>query len=195
METTLNLKFLKNKKVLITGITGMVGSHLADFLFKESKCKIFGLIRWRSPLENLEFLIPSVNQEKRVKLLYGDLNDETSLNAVMEEVRPDYIFHLAAQSFPQTSFSEPINTLNTNILGTARLLEAVKRFSKKSVIHVCSSSEVFGKVPKHKVPINEDCDFHPASPYAISKVGTDLLGKFYREAYGLNIFVTRMLRP
>lgn len=192
METTLNLKFLKNKKVLITGITGMVGSHLADFLFKESKCKIFGLIRWRSPLENLEFLIPSVNQEKRVKLLYGDLNDETSLNAVMEEVRPDYIFHLAAQSFPQTSFSEPINTLNTNILGTARLLEAVKRFSKKSVIHVCSSSEVFGKVPKHKVPINEDCDFHPASPYAISKVGTDLLGKFYREAYGLNIFVTRM---
>ena len=74
METTLNLKFLKNKKVLITGITGMVGSHLADFLFKESKCKIFGLIRWRSPLENLEFLIPSVNQEKRVKLLYGDLN-------------------------------------------------------------------------------------------------------------------------
>ena len=69
--------------------------------FKESKCKIFGLIRWRSPLENLEFLIPSVNQEKRVKLLYGDLNDEAFLNAVMEEVRPDYIFHLAIRAYKQ----------------------------------------------------------------------------------------------
>lgn len=192
METSLKLKFLYKKRVFITGISGMVGSHLADFLFNKSKCEIFGLIRWRSPLENLEYLIPHINKEKRIKLLYGDLNDETSLNKAIENVKPHYIFHLAAQSFPQTSFSEPINTLNTNILGTARLLEAVKRFSPKSVIHVCSSSEVFGKVSKEKIPIKEDCNFHPASPYAISKVGTDLLGKFYNEAYGLNIFITRM---
>lgn len=192
MKKSLDLSFLNKKKVLITGISGMVGSHLADFLFKFSKCKIFGMIRWRSTLENLDQLIPSINNEKRIKLLYADLNDTTSIYRVVEEVRPNYIFHLAAQSFPQTSFTEPINTLSTNILGTARLLEAVKRFSPKSIVHICSSSEVFGKVPKNMTPINEDCNFHPASPYAISKVGADLLGKFYHEAYGINIFVTRM---
>jgi len=193
MTKSLNLSFLNNKRVLITGISGMVGSHLADFLFQYSKCKIFGLIRWRSPLENLEKLIPSINNnEKKVKLLYGDLNDTVSIYRVIEEVRPNYIFHLAAQSYPQTSFIEPINTLSTNILGTARLLEAAKKLSPKCVIHVCSSSEIFGKVPKNMTPINEECNFHPTSPYAISKVGTDLLGKFYKEAYGMNIFVTRM---
>jgi GDP-mannose 4,6-dehydratase len=193
MESHLNTKFLAKKRVLITGISGMVGSHLADFLFKNTKSIIFGMIRCRSPLENLEYLIPEINKNnKRINLVYGDLNDSISLDRVIKTVKPAYIFHLAAQSFPQISFYEPISTLNTNILGTARLLESIKKYAPNSVIHVCSSSEVFGKVPKENVPIDENCSFHPASPYAISKVGTDLLAKFYYEAYGLKVFTTRM---
>jgi len=110
----------------------------------------------------------------------------------MQDVKPDYIFHLAAQSYPKTSFDAPIDTLNTNILGTCKLLEAVRLIGIKPIIHVCASSEVFGRVPKEKLPINEECTFHPASPYAISKVGTDLVGRYYAEAYNLTVMTTRM---
>jgi GDPmannose 4,6-dehydratase len=99
---------------------------------------------------------------------------------------------LAAQSFPKTSFTAPLDTLNINIQGTTRLLEACKKWCPSAVIHVCASSEVFGRVPKEKLPIDEECSFHPASPYAISKVGTDLGGRFYAEAYNMNIMTTRM---
>jgi GDPmannose 4,6-dehydratase len=106
---------------------------------------------------------------------------------------PDFVFHLAAQSYPQTSFTSPLQTLDTNILGTERLLEALRRCKGiDPVIHVCSSSEVFGRVPKEKLPINEECSFHPASPYAISKIGTDMVGRFHAEAYGQKVVVTRM---
>lgn len=186
------MKKLKNKKIFITGITGMVGSHLADFLFKNTASKIHGLIRWRSKLENLKNLIPEINSSNRIHLHYGDLNDEISIDKIIKKIKPDYIYHLAAQSYPQTSFTEPVYTLSTNILGTLRVLEAVKKYAPKANIHVCSSSEVFGRVKKEKLPINEECSFHPASPYAISKVGTDLIAKFYHEAYGLKVQITRM---
>jgi len=111
-------------------------------------------------------------------------------------VRPDYIFHLAAQSYPLTSFTAPIDTLNTNILGTCRLMEAVHAVDRcEPVIHICASSEVFGKIPVEKKPaygIHEECPFHPASPYAISKVGTDLLGRYYAQAYEMKVMTTRM---
>jgi GDPmannose 4,6-dehydratase len=91
------------------------------------------------------------------------------------------------------SFDAPIETLQTNILGTANLLEALRKSQyKHAITHVCASSEVFGRVPKEKLPIDEECNFHPASPYAISKVGTDLVGRYYAEAYGMNIMTTRM---
>jgi GDPmannose 4,6-dehydratase len=100
---------------------------------------------------------------------------------------------LAAQSFPQTSFTSPINTFDTNIQGTENLLETLRKSPNLDPwIHVCSSSEVFGRVPKEKVPINEECSFHPASPYAISKVGTDLIGRFHAEAYDQKVLITRM---
>ena len=105
---------------------------------------------------------------------------------------PKYVFHLAAQSFPQTSFVIPQDTINTNIVGTLNLLESIRINKRNPIIHICSSSEVFGRVPKEKVPIDEECSYHPASPYAISKVGTDLLGRFYYEAYGLHTLTTRM---
>ena len=179
-------------KALITGITGMVGSHLADFLLKETDWDIYGLIRWRSPLDNIEHLLQNINNNHRVFLSYGDLNDEGSLYYVLKDLKPDYLFHLAAQSYPKTSFNSPVDTLNTNIIGTAKLLEVVRKLSIDPWIHVCSSSEIFGRVSKDKLPIDEECSFHPASPYAISKVGADLIGRFYAEAYGIKTISSRM---
>nr|WP_321397863.1 GDP-mannose 4,6-dehydratase [uncultured Desulfobacter sp.] len=180
-------------KALITGITGMVGSHLADYLLKNTDWDIFGMCRWRSPMDNLEHLLDLANRKERLFFVHGDLCDLISLQDTINKSRPDYIFHLAAQSYPTTSFTSPIATLDTNILGTTRLLEAVlKNSTVDPVIHVCASSEVFGRVPREKLPINEECSFHPASPYSISKIGTDMIGRFYAEAYGMKVMTTRM---
>lgn len=180
------------RKVLITGITGMVGSHLAEFLLINTDWHIFGMTRWRSPLRNLRNLMEEVNRSERITLVEGDLLDQGSLIRVIETSQPDIIFHLAAQSFPTASFSSPAVTLDTNILGTLRLFEAVRMCKLDPIIHCCSSSEVFGRVPSQLVPIKEETPFHPASPYSISKIGTDNLGRFYFEAYGMKILTTRM---
>ena len=179
-------------RALITGITGMVGSHLADYLLENTDWDIYGMCRWRSPLDNIEALIPRMNAGDRVFKVYGELRDYVSIENAVTRANPDFVFHLAAQSNPQTSFTAPLDTLDTNIEGTARLLEVLRKHKKDAVIHVCSSSEVFGRVPKEKVPIDEECSFHPASPYAISKVGTDLLGRHYAEAYNMTVVTTRM---
>ncbi len=179
-------------RALITGITGMVGSHLAEFLLENTDWDIYGVCRWRSPLDNVESLIPRINAGDRVFQLYGDLRDSLSMQDVVKKAQPDYVFHLAAQSFPRVSFEAPLDTYNTNIEGTARVLEALKEYKSDAVVHVCASSEVFGRVSKDKLPINEECTFHPASPYAISKVGTDLIGRYYAEAFGMTCMTTRM---
>ncbi len=183
---------MTKKRALITGITGMVGSHLADYLLAKTDWDIIGMCRWRSPLDNISHLLPLINKNERIKLVYGDLRDSSSIDYVVRESLPDYVFHLAAQSFPQTSFTAPLDTYETNIQGTSRVLEALRQYKSDAVIHICASSEVFGRVPKEKIPINEECTFHPASPYAISKVGTDLVGRFYAEAYNMTVMTTRM---
>jgi GDP-mannose 4,6-dehydratase len=180
------------KKVLITGVTGMVGSHLTDYLLKKTNWTIYGMCRWRSPLDNVSHLLNLSNKKKRLNFLYGDLNDIFSLDKVVKLSKPDFVFHLAAQSYPQASFSEPIQTMNTNIQGTFNLLNVIKNNKLRPIIHVCSSSEVFGKVDKSNIPIKENCNYHPASPYAISKVGTDLIGKYFYEAFRSKVIITRM---
>ena len=179
-------------RALITGISGFVGSHLADFLLANTDWDLYGLVRWRSPLNNLHHLVGRIEKRDRLILIDGDLRDSESLYHVVQDSRPDYVFHLAAQSFPNTSFDSPTDTLDTNILGTCRLLEILRHHAPQAIIHVCASSEVFGRVKLEETPIAEDCRFHPASPYAISKVGTDLLGRYYAEAYGMNVQTTRM---
>ena len=179
-------------RALITGITGMVGSHLAEFLLDQTDWDIWGMCRWRSPLDNLEPLIDRINRRDRIQLVYGDLHDTLSVDHVVATAAPDYVFHLAAQSYPRTSFESPLDTLDTNIQGTVRVLEALRSHAPRAVIHVCASSEVFGRVSKEKLPINEECTFHPASPYAISKVGTDLVGRYYAEAFNMTVMTTRM---
>lgn len=180
------------KKAFITGITGMVGSHLADYLIANTDWEVHGLCRWRSPMDNLAQHIDRINRKDRVFLHYGDLRDDQSIDHVVKEVKPDYVFHLAAQSYPKTSFTAPLDTYETNVQGTSRVLEALKNHARNAVIHVCASSEVFGRVPKEKLPIDEECTFHPASPYAISKVGTDLVGRYYAEAFDMTVMTTRM---
>ena len=179
-------------RAFITGITGMVGSHLTDYLLENTDWELWGMLRWRSPLDNIEHLLEQINNNSRIHLVYADLNDQTALLHAIEEAKPDYVFHLAAQSYPRTSFESPLDTYNTNVIGTARLLESIRMQKKDPWIHVCSSSEVFGRVSEDKLPIDEECSFHPASPYAISKVGTDLIGRYHAEAYQQKIITTRM---
>lgn len=179
-------------RALITGITGMVGSHMADYLLENTNWDVVGMYRWRSPLDNIRHLTNRINNNDRLSLVFGDLRDTTSINEAISEVRPNYVFHLAAQSFPKTSFTSAEDTLDTNVQGTFRVLDALKNSAPNAIVHVCSSSEVFGRVPKEKLPIGEDCTFHPASPYAISKVGTDLAGRYYAEAFNMTIMTTRM---
>jgi GDPmannose 4,6-dehydratase len=180
------------KRAFITGVTGMVGSHLTDYLLEHTDWEIYGLCRWRSPLDNIAHLLPRINAQDRVRLLYGDLRDYLSIHEAVRQAEPDFVFHLAAQSYPKTSFDSPLDTLETNVQGTANVLEALRKNGFNPVVHVCASSEVFGRVPREKLPIDEECTFHPASPYAISKVGTDLIGRYYAEAYGMQVMTTRM---
>ena len=113
-------------RALITGITGMVGSHLAEYLIANTDWDVYGLCRWRSPLDNLETLVPRINRADRCFLLYGDLRDTLSIQEAVRKSEPDYVFHLAAQSFPRTSFDAPLDTFDTNIQGTARVLDALR---------------------------------------------------------------------
>ena len=181
---------------LITGFTGQVGSQLADFLLDNTDYDVFGFVRWQDSLDNISALTSRINAGDRVFVEYGDLNDFTSLFRAINIVKPDFIFHLGAQSYPKTSFDSPLETLQTNIIGTANLLEAI-RLCQSSIngfdpaVHICSSSEVYGRTVAD-IPLNENTAFHAASPYSISKIGTDYLGSFYAEAYGLKTFVTRM---
>lgn len=174
-------------KALITGITGFVGSHLAEYIISNhAETEIFGTKRWRSPKDNIRGILDKIH------LHDCDLRDLSSLIAVLNEVKPDFIFHLAAQSFVTTSFLAPVDTLECNVIGTTNLLEAIRITKIDPLIHICSSSEVYGQVTKDDLPIREDCPLRPVSPYAVSKVGEDMVAFMYWKAYGLKTIRTRM---
>ena len=184
-----------SKKILITGITGQVGSQLADYVLEHTQYDVIGMMRWQEPMDNLYHLASRINNKDRISVYYADLNDYAALSRMLRDIKPEFISHLAAQSYPKTSFNIPIETLQTNIIGTANLLENIRQLKEidgyDPVVHVCSSSEVYGKA-KPGMPLSEDTNFHGASPYSISKIGTDYIGQFYGEAYGLRTFITRM---
>src|SRR5207237_1783343 len=147
-------------------ITGMVGSHLAEYvLANHPGVAVHGLVRWRSPLDNIRHL------QGKVTLHHAELRDLHSLVQLCRRVKPDWVFHLAAQSYVTTSFDAPADTLHTNVIGTTNLLDAIRAVGLDPKIHICSSSEVYGQVEADEVPIRETNPFRPASPYAASKVG------------------------
>lgn len=174
-------------RVLITGITGMVGSHLAEYILaSHPDATIYGMVRWRSPLDNIQGILDQVH------LVHGDLRDLNSMIKIMKDVKPDRIFHLAAQSYVTVSFDQPADTLETNVIGTTNLLDAVRWAEIDPRIHICSSSEVYGQVKADEVPITEHNAMRPASPYAVSKVGEDMVSLQYFLSYGIKTIRTRM---
>ncbi len=176
------------KKVLITGITGFVGSHLAEYILslRDKNIRLYGIRRWRSPTENIESFI------NKIELDYCELLDFKSTFDIIRKIKPDIIFHLAAQSYVVTSFNAPVNTIETNACGTINLLEAIRYSKIDPVVHICSSSEAYGQVRKNEVPIKETQAFRPSSPYAVSKVAEDMAAYQYFISYGIKTIRTRM---
>ena len=180
-------------RVLITGITGFVGSHMADYLIKNvPDVKIFATRRWRSKEENISHLFG----DDSVVFEECDLLDRGSLARIIEISKPDIVYHFAAQSFPESSFLTPVSTLTTNIIGTANLLEELRfakerNFCNPTIISV-SSSEVYGNPTEDEVPITEENCIRAANPYSISKVGHDLMSQYYANAYDMKVIITRM---
>ncbi len=172
-------------RILITGITGFVGSHLAEYALDKEGVEVYGAVRWRSRMENIE------NIEDRVHLLDCDLRDNVAVKKTLEEVKPDYIFHLAAQSFVPTSWKAPAETLTTNILSELNLLESIRDLGLDTRIQVAGSSEEYGLVYEHEAPIKEDNPLRPLSPYAVSKVAQDYLAYQYHKSYGIFTVRTR----
>jgi GDP-4-dehydro-6-deoxy-D-mannose reductase len=173
-------------RVLITGVTGFVGSHLVDFLAKtQPRAEVHGLRRWRSRTENIDHI------KTGLSLHDCDIRDATSVLEVMAEVKPDLIFHLAAQSFVPASWNAPEETLSTNLLGQLHLFEAMRRTGSKARVLIVGSSEEYGEVRADEVPIKETNPLRPLSPYAVSKVAQDMLGYQYFRSYGLDVVRTR----
>jgi len=172
------------EKALITGITGFVGSHLAEYLL-DKNFDVYGTVRWRSSLDNIKII------KDKLKLVDTDLRDSHSTEKMIKEVMPDYIFHLAAQSFVPTSWHAPQETFVTNVIGTINLFEAVRNSNIDPKIQVAGSSEEYGMVYENELPITEENPLRPLSPYAVSKVAQDKLSYQYNKSYGLKIVVTR----
>jgi len=178
-------------KNMITGIGGFVASHLADLLLEKGE-EVYGTYRWTEDLNRIKHI------KEKINLIPADLLDLSSLIRALADNKPDYIFHLAAQSYVPDSFTNPIITVETNTIGTVNLLEAIrliKEYIDKEydpIIHVCSSSEFYGKVNEDELPITEDHPMRPGNQYAVGKVGADAAAYFYYHYYGLKVIRTRM---
>ena len=173
-------------RALITGITGFAGSHLAEFILSNHPdVEVYGIMRWRSRTENIEAI------EKRIQLVECDLRDATSVKTLLGRVRPDKVFHLAAQSYVPASWNAPGESLTTNIIGQLNIFEAVRELKIEPWIQIACSSEEYGLVKEDELPIKETNPLRPLSPYAVSKVGQDYLGYQYHMSFGLKVVRTR----
>jgi GDP-4-dehydro-6-deoxy-D-mannose reductase len=171
-------------RVLITGITGFVGSHLAEYALTRD-VEVVGTVRTRSRYDHVEAI------RRRVRLIETELRDASSVRALVADVRPDWIFHLAAQSFVQASFNAPAETITNNVVGQVNLLEAVRAEGLAPRFLAVGSSEEYGLVLEHETPIHEDHPLRPLSPYAVSKVAQDAMGYQYWRSYGIPVIRTR----
>ncbi len=174
--------------ILITGATGFVGSHLIEYLLdKDENIKIFAAQRRRSNVENVRHLL----NNKRIQWITMDITDSHSVSWLVENHRPDWCFHLAAQSFVPSSWNAPQETITTNVIGTINLLEAARAKAPGARVQIAGSSEEYGMVEENEVPIAETNPLRPLSPYGVSKVAQTLLGYQYFKSYGVKTFSTR----
>jgi GDP-4-dehydro-6-deoxy-D-mannose reductase len=171
-------------RILITGITGFVGSHLAEWALSK-RAEVIGSVRWRSNTEHIDHL------RDRLSLIQADLREPGSARALVEQARPDYIVHLAAQSFVGASWQTPSETLLTNAISQMNLFEAIRELRTPARFLVIGSSEEYGQVEPDELPIRETTPLRPLSPYAVSKVTQDLMGYQYWKSYGLDIVRAR----
>ncbi len=200
-------------RILATGVTGMTGSYLAEYLLNIEGVELYGAYRWRSKMDNLdnlnragrlcfitdssssisglESLIGARTQPSSLNLIEGDMTDPFFMKRLIAAVKPDRIFHLAAQSYVPSSWSAPAETLHRNIIGEVNLLEAVREANIDPKIHIAGSSEEYGLVLPDELPVKETNPFRPLSPYGVSKVTQELLAYQYFMSYGLKTIVTR----
>jgi GDPmannose 4,6-dehydratase len=173
------------KKALITGITGQDGSYLTEFLLKKGY-EVYGIIRRSSSFntERIDHIYRDPHEKTKLKLIYADLTDGSNLHSILNEINPDEVYNLGAQSHVRVSFDQPIYTANVNALGTLRVLEAIRSMKRPAKFYQASSSEMYGKAVE--IPQTEKTPFYPRSPYACAKVYSYFQTINYREAY--NIF-------
>ena len=173
-------------KVMITGITGFAGSHLAEYILaNHSNVSVFGIVRWRSRMDNI------LQIQDKIELVEADLKDMVSLKAVLADVKPDRIFHLAAQSFVPTSWKCPAETFAINAIGEINLFESILALNQKPKIQIAGSSEEYGQVFSNEIPMKETNPLRPLSPYAVSKIAQDMLAFQYQKSYGVRAVRTR----
>jgi GDP-4-dehydro-6-deoxy-D-mannose reductase len=172
-------------RVLITGVTGPVGSFLADYLLTLPDVEVHAFKRWRSDVRPIQQLFG------RVTFHEGDIEDPYAVAAAVRAAAPERVYHLAAQSYPSASWDAPVTTLRTNVEGTINILEAVRAHAPAARVHIAGSSAEYGPVVPDEVPIAEARALRPASPYGVSKVTQELLGLQYHDSYGLQVVVTR----
>ena len=173
-------------RVLITGITGFAGSHLAEYILaNHPDVRVFGFVRWRSRMDNI------VHIQDKVELHEADIKDVISLKKALADIKPDRIFHLAAQSFVPASWRLPAETFAINAIGQINLFEALLSLKLNPKIHIAGSSEEYGYVNPDEVPMKETNPLRPLSPYAVSKVAQDLLAYQYFKSYGMKTVRTR----
>jgi len=171
-------------RILITGISGFVGSHLAEWALAQG-ADVIGALRWRSKTEHIEHL------RDRLTLVESDLRDVLSVRNVLVEARPDVIIHLAAQSFVAASWQQPVETFYTNVISQMNLFEAMRQLGTAARFLVIGSSEEYGLVYPDELPIRETNPLRPLSPYAVSKVTQDLMGWQYFKSYDMHIVRAR----
>ncbi|MEK6913949.1 MAG: GDP-mannose 4,6-dehydratase [Nanoarchaeota archaeon] len=174
---------------LITGVGGFVASHLADLLLEKGE-QVFGTYRWTEDLNKIEHI------KNKITLIPCDLLDLSSFIRAIRENKPDYIYHLAAQSYVSDSYTNPIVTIETNTIGTVNLLEAIRIVKEESpsydpIVHICSTSEVYGLVKEEDLPIKETQALNPGNPYAVGKLGGDMAALVYWTNFKIKTIRTR----
>ncbi len=172
-------------KCLVTGITGFAGSHLAEYLLSRGDCEVHGTMRWRSRTENI------TQFGNRITNHVCDIRDATAMYELIRDLKPDRIYHLAAQSFVPMSWVAPAETFTTNVIGQTNIFEAIRAVGCPTRVQIACSSEEYGMVLPEETPIKETNPLRPLSPYAVSKVAQDLLGYQYFMSYGMKIVRTR----